>query len=106
MAADKYRAQSLGIEIDFLRVLWSRLAIKRKGLKDHVKVIRVNFFKTSLEKATVVTLYQCVSVNKKLREKLLNELKPGTRVVSHNFRFQGWTPTEVDEVASNYLYIL
>ncbi|MHA2020548.1 MAG: SAM-dependent methyltransferase [Candidatus Thorarchaeota archaeon] len=106
MAASEFGAKSFGIEMDPLRVMWSRLAIRRHGLSQLVEVLRENFFKSNIENATVVTVYQGVGVNKKLREKFSKELKPGTRVVSYRFRFQGWTPVKTNEEASSFLYVI
>jgi predicted RNA methylase len=106
MAASEFGARSFGIEMDPLRVLWSRVSIRRKGLSQMVEVLRENFFKSSIEEATVITVYQGVGVNKKLREKFSKELKPGTRVVSYRFRFQGWTPVKTNEEASSFLYVI
>jgi hypothetical protein len=92
--------------MDPLRVLWSRLAIRRSGLSKKVEVLRENFFNSNIEDATVVTVYQGVGVNKKLREKFSRELKPGTRVVSYRFRFQGWSPVKTNEETSSYLYVI
>jgi predicted RNA methylase len=106
MAAKEFGATSVGIEMDPLRVIWSRLAIRRQGLSNAVEVLRENFFDSNIEEATVVTVYQCVGVNKKLKEKFSKELKSGTRVVSYRFRFKGWTPAKTNEEASSYLYII
>jgi predicted RNA methylase len=106
MAAKEFRAKSFGLEMDPLRVLWSRLAIRRHGLSQSVEVLRENFFKSNINDATVVTVYQGVGVNKKLKEKFSKELRPGTRVVSYRFRFKGWTPVKTNEEASSYLYII
>ena len=106
MAAREFGAKSVGIEMDPLRVMWSRLAIRRQGLTPMSKVLRENFFKSNIENATVVTVYQGVGVNKKLKEKFSRELKSGTRVVSYRFRFKGWTPIKTNEEASSYLYII
>ena len=106
MAAKEFGAKSFGIEMDPLRVLWSRLAIRRHGLSESVEVMRENFFKAKIENATVVTVYGGVGVNKKLKSKFARELKPGTRVVSYRFRFKGWTPVKTNEEASSYLYII
>jgi predicted RNA methylase len=106
MAAKEFGAKSVGIEMDPLRVLWSRFAIRRQGLTPMSEVLRENFFKSNIEDATVVTVYQGVEVNKKLKEKFSGELKPGTRVVSYRFRFKGWIPVKTSEDASSYLYII
>ncbi|MFW9963901.1 MAG: SAM-dependent methyltransferase [Candidatus Sifarchaeia archaeon] len=106
MAAKEFGANSIGIEVDPLRLFWSRLAIRRHKLGDKVKVIRANFFKVSLEDATVVTLYQGHEINKKIRAKLDKELKSGTRVVSYRFILDGWTPIKMNKDKSIYLYIV
>ncbi len=105
MAAKDYGANSVGIEIDPLRLYWSKLNIWRHSLQSKVKVIRGNFFKLDLSEATVVTLYQGHEINKKIRDKLAENLKPGTRVVSYRFILSGWTPTETNQESSTFLYI-
>ena len=106
MAGKEFGATSIGIEVDPLRLMWSRLSIRRHRLRKTTKVIRANFFKVSLEDATVVTLYQGHEINKKIRNKLASELKPGTRVVSYRFILEGWTPAKTNEEESIYLYIV
>ena len=106
MAAREFGAKSVGIEMDPLRVLWSRLVIRRQGLTQMAIILRENFFKSNIGDATVVTVYQGIGVNKRLKEKFSRELKPGTRVVSYRFRFKGWTPVKTSEEASSYLYII
>jgi precorrin-6B methylase 2 len=106
MAGKEFGATSIGIEVDPLRLMWSRLSIRRHRLRKRVQVIRANFFKVSLKDATVVTLYQGLEINKKIRDKLASELRPGTRVVSYRFILDGWTPTKTYEEESIYLYIV
>jgi len=106
MAAKEFGAQSTGIEVDPLRILWSKLAIRRNKLGSKVKVIRGNFFNVSVEDATVVTLYQGYKINIKIRDKLSAELRPGTRVVSYRFILEGWKPVKTSEEKSVYLYIV
>jgi predicted O-methyltransferase YrrM len=105
-AAKDYKARAIGIEADPIRLLWSRYNIRRNGLSDRVKVLWGNFFDTNLGEATVVTLYQTQDTNDKLKPKLQRELKPGTRVVSHDFIFDGWVPRRVDKESKNFLYIV
>ncbi|MFW9851123.1 MAG: SAM-dependent methyltransferase [Candidatus Thorarchaeota archaeon] len=105
MAAKDYGANSVGIEIDPLRLYWSKLNIWRHRMGSKVKVIRGNFFKLDLSEATVVTLYQGHEINKKIRDKLAENLRPGTRVVSYRFILSGWTPTETNKESSTFLYI-
>ncbi|MFX0108492.1 MAG: SAM-dependent methyltransferase [Candidatus Hodarchaeota archaeon] len=106
MAAKEFGAQSIGIEVDPLRVMWSRFAIRRHGLEQKVNVIRKDFFKTDIGDATVVALYQGHKINKKIRKKLASNLKPGTRVVSYRFILDGWEPTKTNEDSSIYLYVV
>ena len=104
MAAKEFGAKSVGIEADPIRERWSRLMIRRHKLRDRVKVLRGNFFNFNIGDASVVTLYLGVGVNNKLREKLSEELKPGSRIVSHHFILKDWEPVETDEAADLYLY--
>ena len=106
MAGKEFGATSIGIEVDPLRLIWSRFAIRRNNLSSKVRVIRGNFFNISLANATVVSLYQGYIINKKIRDKLAKELRPGTRVVSYRFVLDGWTPVKTDEKESIYLYIV
>jgi 16S rRNA A1518/A1519 N6-dimethyltransferase RsmA/KsgA/DIM1 with predicted DNA glycosylase/AP lyase activity len=103
-AAKIYDANSIGIEADPLRVLWSRSRIKSNEIEDKVEVIWGNFFKTNLSKATVVTVYQGQGINNKLKSKFEKELDSGTRVVSYSFTFDGWEPIEKDTETDVYLY--
>jgi hypothetical protein len=106
MAAKEFGAQSIGIEVDPLRLLWSRFSIRHHKLGQMVRVIRANFFKVNIEDATVVTLYQGHEINKKIRDKLASELKTGARVVSYRFILDGWTPVKTNDEESIYLYVV
>lgn len=106
MAAEQFGANAFGIEADPLRVLWSRSVIRHRGLRKKVEVIWGNFFNQSLAKATVVTVYQGQEINKRLKDKFLLELEPGTRVVSYSFPFDGWTPVETQKNPHLYLYVI
>ncbi|MFW9958014.1 MAG: SAM-dependent methyltransferase [Candidatus Odinarchaeota archaeon] len=106
MAAKEFGAQSTGIEVDPLRILWTKLAIRRNKLGNKVNVIRGNFFNINIMDATVVTLYQGHEINKKIRDKLSVELRHGTRVVSYRFILEGWSPVKTSEEKSVYLYIV
>jgi ribosomal protein L11 methylase PrmA len=104
MAALEFEANAVGIEADPLRVLVTKIKIGMKGLENQVKVIWGNFFKTDLSHASVITIYQSTEINNKLREKLLRELKSGTRVISYSFIFEGWEPIKVIDSRKLYLY--
>jgi SAM-dependent methyltransferase len=94
--AMKRGANVVGVEIEPLRWLISKLRVR------NARVILGNMFKVPLNNATVVFLFQYPFVNKKLKEKLDRELKPGTRVVSYAWKIDGWRPTKIIE--DLYLY--
>lgn len=105
-AAEKHGAYAVGVEADPIRVLWSRIRIRRSPACEKLRVIWGDFFKTNVANATVVTIYQGESINNRLKEKFENELKPGTRIVSYSFKFQGWEPKMKHPETDIYLYIL
>ena len=83
MAAWRHGSRAVGIEIDPLRYLWCQVAIAVLGLRGRVKVVFGDFFDKDLSEADVVTCYLLQVTNEKLEEKLKEELRPGTRVVSN-----------------------
>jgi len=91
-AAKQYGARGVGIDINPERIKESNENTARAGVGDRVRFTAQDLFEADLSDATVVTLYLLPSVNLKLRPKLLRELKPGTRVVSHAFRMGDWKP--------------
>ena len=103
-AAKEFRARSVGIDVNPLWVLWTRLRMRILGLRGCVNVVWGDFFRDDLGEADVVTLYLLQGTNDRLRHKLEKELKPGARVVSHYFTFQGWRPLNADFKAQIYLY--
>lgn len=106
MAAREFGAEAVGIEADPLRVLLTLAWIRFTGLTGRVSVLWGNFFKKDLGAASVVTVYQSTEINNRLKDKFTRELKPGTRVVSHAFTFDGWEPVKVDEESEVYLYVI
>lgn len=97
-AAKKYGARGTGIDIDPQLVEKSRANAKAAGVADKVQFRQQDLFQTDLSNATVVTLYLLPEINLQLRDKLLRELKPGTRIVSHNFDMGEWKPQRVERV--------
>ena len=106
MAEKEFGAESVGIEADPIRYRWSKLMIRRHRLGSKVKVLRGNFFNFNISDASVVTLYLGVGANNKLREKLADELKTGTRIVSHHFVLKDWDLVEYDKEQDIYKYII
>ena len=92
-AAKKYGARGVGIEIDPALVREADRKAAAEGVSDRVRFVNQNLFTADIGEATVVTLYLLQSVNERLRPKLVRELKPGTRVVSHVFNMgPEWPP--------------
>jgi methyltransferase family protein len=91
-AAKNFQANGLGVDIDSKLVELSNKAAKSQGLDDRAKFIEQDMFKADISKATVVTLYVLPDFMEKLRPKLLKELKPGTRIVAHDYYMSGWYP--------------
>lgn len=91
-AAQRYGARGVGIEIDPALVKTAEARARRSGVADKVRFETADLFKTDLSPATVVTLYLSPSINLRLRPKLLRELRPGTRLVSHRFDMGDWKP--------------
>jgi SAM-dependent methyltransferase len=95
LAAQRYGASGVGVEIDPKLVEVSR-AVARDAEVDHkVTFILGDLFTADISPATVVTLYLSSSVNRELEPKLRRELRPGTRIVSHQFPIGTWAPEKV-----------
>jgi SAM-dependent methyltransferase len=89
IAAGRLGARALGIDLDPARIRDAELNAQRAGVTDRVSFRQQNLFETDLSAATVLTMYLLPSINVKLRPKILN-LRPGTRVVSHDFTMGDW----------------
>ena len=104
-AAQRYGARGVGIDIDPERVSEATENVQKAGVADRVKIIRGDLFEADISAATVVTLYLLTDLNLKLRPKLLRDLKPGTRVVSHAFSMGDWTPERTAEISGTTVYL-
>jgi len=89
-AARKYGARGVGIDLDPRRIAESQERAKREGVTSLVRFFQQDVMKTDFSEATVVTLYLLPESNELLRPLLEKQLKPGTRVVSHNYEIPGW----------------
>lgn len=103
-AAKNVGARGIGIDIDPERIKESNENAQKSGVTDKVKFMQQDLFEANLSEATVVTLYLLPSINLKLRPKLLKELKPGTRIVSHSFDMGDWKPEKTVEVEGRTIY--
>lgn len=102
-AAKKYGTRGLGIDIDPERVKEANDNLKNSGVGDKVKFIQGDLFQLDLKPATVITLYLLPALNLKLRPTLL-KLKPGTRIVSHDFDMGDWKPEKTLKVGTRTVY--
>ena len=90
-AAQKFGTRGVGYDLDPERVSEARQNARRAGVTDRVRFEQQDIFTAKFTDATVVTMYLLPDVNMRLRPKLL-ELKPGTRIVSHNYDLGDWQP--------------
>lgn len=97
-AATKFSARAVGVEIrrDIYEATLARVA--SLGLSDQVRIVHGDALKTDLTPADVVTLYLLTSSNERLRPVLEAQLKPGARVVSHDFEIRGWKPEQTEKM--------
>ena len=104
-AARQFGARGVGIDIDAERIKEARELSKRTGAGDKVRFIEGDLFETDISEATVVTLYLLTRLNLKLRPKLMKELKPSTRIVSHAFDMGDWKPEKTEPAGSTMIYL-
>ena len=91
-AAKKHGARGLGVEIDGVLVSGARNEARRQGVAGRVEFLEQNLFLIEIDRATVVTMYLYPRLMMRLRPQLFTELKPGARVVSHDFDMEDWQP--------------
>lgn len=101
-AAQRSGVKALGIDIDPIRIGESNENAAKAGLTGKVRFIQQDLFEADFRDATVVTMYLLTSVNLRLRPKLLEELKPGTRLVSHSFDMGEWRPDRTSLIETEY----
>ncbi len=104
-AAKEHGARGVGIDIDPERIKESVENARKAGVADRVEFRHEDLFESEISDATVVTLYLWPWVNLKLRPKLLRELKPGTRIVSHTHDMGDWPPEKEAEAGGHKIYL-
>jgi len=104
-AAKKYGATGKGIDIDPQRIKEANENAQSNGVTDKVKFEQANLFESDVSEASVVTLYLLNSLNMKLRPILLEQLKPGTRIVSHAFNMGDWEPDKTIQVDGSTIHL-
>jgi precorrin-6B methylase 2 len=97
-------ARGIGIDINPQRIKEANENLAKAGVGDRVRFINADLFESNLSDATVVTLYLLSELNLKLLPKLLRELKPGTRIVSHAFDMGTWKPEQTLKVNGRSVY--
>ncbi|MEN6310268.1 MAG: methyltransferase domain-containing protein [Acidobacteriota bacterium] len=101
-AAKLYGTRGVGVDINPERIKESRANAAQAGVSDLVKFLEQDLFQTDFHEATVLTLYLLSSVNLRLRPLIFDQLRPGSRVVSHDFSMEDWLAdrTEVVELGA------
>ena len=99
-AASKYGARGFGVEIDPRLVKLSNERAAKAGVAERVMFLQQDLFKTDFHEANVLTLYLLPDVNLALRPKILAELRPGARVVSHDYGMGDWRPDAEETIAA------
>jgi SAM-dependent methyltransferase len=101
-AAKRFGIKAVGIDIDPVRISESNDNAAKEGVTGKVKFVQQNLFEADFKDASVITMYLLTTVNRRLRPKLLAELRPGTRLVSHSFDMGDWKPDRTSEVTTSY----
>jgi len=105
-------AKAVGVELSPVLAKRAQQVVDAQGLKDEVKIIQGDMLSVDVSSANVVALYLMTEANEQLRPKLERELKPGSRVISLEFKIKGWKPAHVEKVEAHrhsytiYLYEL
>ncbi len=101
MAAKDFGAKSVGVELRDDLAKRAIDSIENLNLANKTEILQRDIFDVDLSSANVVFLYLTTSANERIKPKLESELKPGTRVVSHDYEILGWNPTRVDNFCEN-----
>jgi len=104
-AAKRFGIRAVGIDIDPQRIKEANENARKNGVAKLVTFKQEDLFKTQFKDATVVTLYLLPELNVKLRPRLLAELRPGTRIVSHQFDMGTWQPEKKVELNGRSVYL-
>lgn len=103
-AASRYGARGRGVDLNPVRIKEATENARKANVADKIQFEVKNLFETSIREATVLTMYLLPSVNLQLRPRILEEMQPGTRVVSHAFHMADWEPDLQDDVRGRNIY--
>jgi len=104
-AAEKFGARAIGVELDPQLVKAANDRARKRGVAGKVTFLQGDLFTADISQATVVTLYLSGSINRRLAPKLMRELKPGARIVSHRFDMYDWRPDQHIKVGGKDVYL-
>lgn len=108
-AAQRHGTRGIGIDINPQRIREANANAREAGVTDRVKFLQQDLFESDISEATVVTLYLLPELNLRLRPQLFEQLRPGTRIVSHDFDMGDWEPDRVvatNEGSTIYLWVV
>lgn len=104
-AAKRYGARAMGVDLNPKRIEEAKQNATENGVTDKVEFRNQNLFETPIGEANVLTMYLLPRVNVQLRPRILSELDPGSRVVSHAFDMDDWEPDQQDTVEGKTVYL-
>lgn len=105
ITAAKKGARAVGFDVDGNLVKESRENIRKAGVEDRAEIRQQDILTVDLSGASVVTMYLLPDVNLKLKPHILNQMKPGSRVVSHAFDMGDWKPDKTERVDGRTIYL-
>lgn len=104
VSAAKRGARGYGVDINPVRIKEANENAKKAGVTDRVEFKIANLFEEDLSKADVMAMYLLTDINLRLRPKILSDMKPGSRIVSHAFDMGDWEPDQKDVVAGKQVF--
>ena len=102
-AATKFGTRGFGVDLNPVRVREAKANVEKNKVGRLVDIVQGDLFETDISKATVISMYLLPTVNMKLRPYVLN-LKPGTRIVSHDFDMGDWKPLQTHQLGNRTVY--
>lgn len=105
LAAARRGARAVGVDLDPSLIARCQASAEQAGVSDRVRFERQNFHDVDLSDATVVALYLAPDLNRKLRARLLEQLRPGARIISHGFTMGTWKPHRRQVVDGRNIYL-
>ena len=98
MAADRFHADSTGVELDHKLAQESQARLVKKHLQKIARIVEGDILRQNFSSADLITVYLFPASNDKIQPMLERQLKKGTRIVAHDFEFRGWTPVKTEVV--------